>query len=156
MPDIEQRLRAIEDRNALSDLLSKYCRTLDDADYDGLRACFTDDLHAEHGEMIPPIDGADVFIEVVRNAPPSITRWQHYVSNLELDVTDDRAKVWAFLHAWHEVDLGAGYQLVPAGGRYEIDAVRAPDGWRIAWLRVHHTWEPPEIAQIYAPAAATA
>ena len=135
---------------ALTDLLSRYCRTLDEADHAGLRACVTDDLHAEHGDMIPPIEGGDAFVAVVEHAPPSIRRWQHYVSNVEIDVEGDAAKVWAFLHAWHEVDLGAGYQLVPAGGRYEIDAVRAGDGWLIRRLIVHHTWEPPEIAKIYA------
>jgi hypothetical protein len=150
MDGTEARLRAIEDRNALGDLLHRYCRTLDEADHEGLRSCVTDDLHAEHGEMIPPIEGGDAFVAVVQHAPPSIKRWQHYVSNLEIDVRGDEATVWAFLHAWHEVDLGAGYQLVPAGGRYEIDAVRTDDGWRMRRLIVHHTWEPPEIAKIYA------
>jgi len=152
MSDLERRLAAVEDRLALADLLHRYCRTLDDADHDGLRACFTDDLHAEHGTMIPPIDGADTFIEVVRRPPPTIQRWQHYVSNVEVTLDGDTAKVWAFLHAWHEVDLGAGYQLVPAGGRYEVDAVRSASGWRIRRLIVHHTWEPPEIAKIYSGA----
>jgi SnoaL-like domain len=152
MTDLEARVLALEDRNALVDLLSRYCRTLDDADLVGLRSCITEDLHAEHGGMIPPIDGSEMFLAVVSNAPPTIQRWQHYVSNIEVDLEGDAAKVWAFLHAWHEVDLGAGYQLVPAGGRYEVDAVRTPDGWRIARLDVHHTWEPPEIAKIYADA----
>jgi SnoaL-like domain len=152
MTDLEQRVAAIEDRNALTDLLSTYCRSLDDADHAGLRACVTDDLHAEHGDMIPPIDGGDAFITVVEHAPPTIQRWQHYVSNVEITVDGDTATMWAFLHAWHEVDLGDGYQLVPAGGRYEIDAVRTSTGWRIKRLVVHHTWEPPEIAKIYAGA----
>jgi hypothetical protein len=149
---LEDRLRDLEDLHEITDLLSRYCRTLDDNDHAGLRACVTDDLHAEHGEMIPPIDGGDAFIAVVQHAPPTIQRWQHYVSNVEVTLDGDTAKVWAFLHAWHEVDLGEGYQLVPAGGRYEVDAVRTPDGWRMRSLRVHHTWEPPEIAKIYAPA----
>lgn len=152
MTDLDARLAALEDRSALAELMSRYCRTLDDIDLEGLRACVTDDLHAEHGGMIPPIDGAEAFLAVVSHAPATIQRWQHYVSNLEVDVDGDAAKVWTFLHAWHEVDLGAGYQLVPAGGRYEVDAVRTPDGWRIARLNVHHTWEPPEIAKIYADA----
>jgi hypothetical protein len=152
MSDVEARLAAIEDRQALTDLLSAYCRTLDDHDHAGLRALVTDDLHAEHGGMIPPIDGGDAFIAVLQHPPPTIRQWQHYVSNVEVDIDGDTAKVWAFLHAWHEVDLGDGDQIVPAGGRYEIDAVRTPTGWRIRRLDVHHTWEPPEIGKIYAGA----
>ena len=66
MTDLAHRVQAIEDRTALTDLLSRYCRTLDDADLVGLRSCVTDDLHAEHGGMIPPIDGADAFLAVLK------------------------------------------------------------------------------------------
>ncbi len=150
--DLRGRVRELEDRLALTELMSRYARSLDEHDWRELESLFTDDLYAEHGVVTPPLHSRAEFMAVVRGMEtmPRLRYLQHYVSNVEVNVEGDAARVRAFLHAIHWVDGDIGPEVVPAGARYEVDAVRAGGEWRIRRLIVHETWLDPRIEKLYA------
>jgi 3-phenylpropionate/cinnamic acid dioxygenase small subunit len=151
MASIEDRLRALEDRAEIQAMLSRYGRCLDTSDWDGFRALFADDIHAEHGVVTPPLDGLDTFIAAAQALSCLMEDCQHYVTNPEVEIDGDDAKATAFVFAMHDVILDGKRQLVPAGGRYEDWLRRTDDGWKIYRLIVHETWLDDRVEKIYAP-----
>jgi hypothetical protein len=148
---IEARLRDLEDRAEIQAMLARYGRCLDAGDWDGFRALFADDIHAEHGVVTPPLDGLDTFIAAAQMLSTLMEDCQHYVTNVEVTIDGDQAEARAFVFAMHDVVLDGERQLVPAGGWYEDRLRRTPDGWKIYRLIVHETWLDDRVAKIYAP-----
>ncbi len=143
-------MQTIEDKLEIQEMMARYGRCVDTADWDGLRALFTDDAHMEHGVVTPPLDGGDTLIVVAQQLSALMENAQHYVTNVEVTVDGDRANALAFVYAMHDVVLDGERQLVPAGGRYENTFVRTPAGWKIAQVLVHETWLDERVEKIYA------
>jgi hypothetical protein len=148
---VEDRLRELEDRVEIQEMLARYGRCLDGHDWEGFRALFADDLHADHGVVAPPIDGLDTFMAAVKLMAGFMEYGQHYVTNAEVEIRGDEATARAFVLAMHDVILDGERQLVPAGGWYEDSLRRTPDGWEIYRLIVHETWLDDRVAKIYEP-----
>jgi hypothetical protein len=151
--ELEARLRKLEDKLEIHEMVAAYGRLLDTHDWDGFRELFADDLHAEHGVVTPPIDGADRFVAVGRQLSGLMEDCQHYVTNIEVTVDGDEAEASAFVLAMHDVVLDGDRVLVPAGGRYEHHLRRTARGWRIYRLIVHETWLDERVGKIYAQEA---
>ena len=47
MPDCEERLRAVEDRLSIVDLLCRYAVSIDRHRWDDFASCFADEVHAD-------------------------------------------------------------------------------------------------------------
>ena len=56
------------ERQAISDLLIRYGRALDDRDWSKLETCFLPDAVAVYGEEFPPAEGYKAILETVRFA----------------------------------------------------------------------------------------
>jgi ketosteroid isomerase-like protein len=132
---IETRLRAVEDRFALQDVLSAFCNAVDSLeDMEGLLNCFTEDAvfdltgislprHAGHAEIRKFF--AQVFNDMSHHA--------HLSANFTVDrLEGDRSMCRAAV-------LGTGAthdgRTVLVYVRYFLDFVRTQSGWRIERLR---------------------
>lgn len=124
MSAVEERLRRLEDLEAIRALDAAYCRALDDGDWDALVDLFTEDaefvgLSRARGRR----DLRDFFAGL---AGGGLTAFWHHVTNLEIDLDGDTARARSFL--WQPCVL----DQVPhvAAGRYADHLVREDDRWR--------------------------
>ena len=130
---IEARLQALEDREAIRDLLLEYRRALDEKDFEAYAGLFGDD-----GEFVT--DGravrgraeilgmlADLQAEGALSMAAGDDR--HLVANVEIAVDGDRAtarSTWVYL-----TREGDGPHLALVG-HYEDELRRTAAGWRFA------------------------
>ena len=135
MSDFEERIARLEDLEAIRDLDARYCRALDDGDWDALVSLFTDD-----GEFVGlsrargPAELRRFFAGLAENG---LTAFWHHVTNLEiiLEAPDtDPDSAWARSFLWQPcVQDGVAHI---AAGRY-TDTLRRVDGaWRYVTKQV--------------------
>ena len=140
MNELEQRLRRLEDRAALDDLVVRYFIAADGDDYDGIGASFTGDATFASSGVVNA-QGRDAIVSFIRSSRERMgltVHTPHY--GLYTFANDERA---------HGI-VGAHLELVLAGEplfgavRYEDEYRRTDQGWRIAErdMRVVHiaTW----------------
>jgi ketosteroid isomerase-like protein len=134
---LEDRVRRLEDAEAIRTLDAVYCRLLDDGDWPGLVALFTPDGTFDGLAAVTGRDALLAFFGGLADA--GLTTFWHHVSNLEIDVDGDRATVRSMLWQPCVVD---GVPHV-AAGRYADRLVRTDDGWRYSVKQVRFFyWAP--------------
>lgn len=124
------RLRRLEDLEAIRALDALYCRLLDDGEWDALVELFT-------------VDGEFIGLSTARGqaelraffgglADGGLTAFWHHVTNLEIALDGDRADVRSFL--WQPCVLHGEPHV--AGGRYQDSLARVGPHWRYQRKRV--------------------
>jgi uncharacterized protein (TIGR02246 family) len=126
-------MRAANDRDAITDLIYEYCRTLDAMDLDRLVSLFTEDCVVDYGP------GPGMRSETragLRADLERMWRWartSHHSSNVQIRfLSEDRATARSYVIAWHERPDGTTATMM---GQYLDELVREAGGWRIARRR---------------------
>lgn len=143
--DLEQRVRRLEDRNAIIDVVIKYATSIDRADWEAYASVFTDPVHVDFSEMgMPPSDfPRDMFVGFAKQGLEPWTARQHISPNhvVTFDETDsDRAECSSYMFAQHYKKDAPGGELYLMRGSYDHQMVRTGDGWKIASLTQHISW----------------
>ncbi|MFI9051907.1 nuclear transport factor 2 family protein [Streptomyces sp. NPDC053427] len=143
----------VMDRLAIDDLVTGYAIALDDGDWVGYRALFTDDGRADY-RSAGGIEGstaeiADWLTEVLRH----FSVRQHLIVNRRITLArrdgapGDTATVQAdYLNPMRldgttaDDDAGPTAPNYTCAGRYAFAARRTTDGWRLAEVVVHEKW----------------
>ena len=122
MTDLEQRIARLEALEAIRDLDARYCRALDDRDWDTLVSLFTDD--GEFVGLSRARGPAELRTFFAGLAAGGLTAFWHHVTNLEITLDGpDTARARSFL--WQPcVQDGVSHI---AAGRY-TDTLRRVDG----------------------------
>jgi uncharacterized protein (TIGR02246 family) len=134
MSSVEERLQALEDREAIRGLLAAYRRALDDKDFDAYADLFGDD-----GEFVTDARTVRGRAEIL----PLLAELQaagalsvaagddrHLVTNVEVTVAGDHATA---LSTWVYLTRGAGGEPeLSLVGHYEDTLRRTAAGWRFA------------------------
>jgi ketosteroid isomerase-like protein len=131
-------IRAILDRQDITDVQYRYASTIDKFDHDGLRATLADDIVAQYGNA-DPITGGDEVAAWIGDAIAPVVWQHHFLSVYHVDVDGDTAKSLVY-HTSHQVfedDPTSAKLLV---GRYHNELRREPDGWRISKLLLELLW----------------
>lgn len=131
--------RLIDERDVVATAL-RYCRTLDDRDWDGLRDVFVADATATFGGS-GLLDGLPAITAQCRAALGPLDASQHLVSNHEVAVDGDAATHRCELVARHRRRGAADGPEYLVVGRYDDRFVRTPDGWRITARVLTVTWD---------------
>ncbi|BBX05300.1 nuclear transport factor 2 family protein [Mycolicibacterium sp. ELW1] len=119
----------LQDRQDISDLLIRYASGIDRRDWDLFRTVFTADCHLDYGQ-IGVWDGVDEVTEFMDVAHAAAGYLMHRISNIVIDLQDDRATSRCYVDAWiMAADNNSG---VNARGFYDDEIVRTDAGWRIA------------------------
>lgn len=131
MTSIEQRIARLEALEEIRGLDARYCRALDDGEWDALVSLFTED-----GEFIGLSRArgrAELRAFFAGLGGAGLTAFWHHVTNLEIIFDgDDSARTQSFL--WQPCVQDGTPHI--AAGRY-LDSVRRIDGvWRYASKRV--------------------
>lgn len=136
MDSLEARIRKLEDRAAIQDLVARYFLVTDDDDEQGLGECFTADARFLASGFVggEGREGILAFLKAARAAMQQTVHTPHYVHIVFTGADTATGTVMAHL------EIGIGGTTVFGAVRY-IDAYRREAGeWRIAsreMLAVH-------------------
>jgi hypothetical protein len=124
-------IQTLLDRQAVADVLNRYCRGCDRADEEALRGCFHSDATHQHGSFSGrSADFVDLAMQIVR----PLKMCKHMVNTLTVALEGDTAYSECHYLAYHRRlndDTGADEDFF-AGGRF-LDRLERRDGvWRIA------------------------
>ena len=131
-------LQALSDKIEINELLARYARGVDSKDWELWKSVFLPDATVDYSSAgIAPgsRDEVSAFLEEGLTAVPMT---QHFISNVEIDLQGDRAKVRAIFY--NPMQLPGMSDLSYCGGHYVHDLVRTPDGWKSERLVEHNEW----------------
>jgi hypothetical protein len=151
----------MSDRDELVELVARYASVADTRDFDVLPSTvFTDpvtlDFESLRGRPAATMPLSQL-LAGFKTSFASFTTTNHAITNHRITVDGDRATIRAHVRAEHWipselVDCGPNCWLVV--GFYVDDAVRTPDGWRLAKVKLSVTYQ--ENAHLFATAVAAA
>jgi 3-phenylpropionate/cinnamic acid dioxygenase small subunit len=135
-----ERLKEVLDREAISDLIHRFCVVLDDQRFDDLQSVF-----AEDATITTPggrAQGLDAIVaQATRNHTPEL-RTQHLVTDLVVDLDGERARARANYLAVFATGSGdpAPSPRFQIGSVYRFELVRTTGGWRLHTMEMLPTW----------------
>lgn len=152
---LESIVAALADKQAITEIIYRYCRAIDRCDGDLLRSCFHADSTHDHGPFEGP--SAD-FCKFALQLLAQVGATQHLVGNVLIEVTGDTATSESYWTAYHRiladgprenagvlVSRGVDEDLF-IGGRYIDRFERRQGEWRIAHRFGVHDWQRFEAA----------
>jgi ketosteroid isomerase-like protein len=143
--EVAARVRVLEDRAAINDLIIRYAEAVDNWDNDALTSCFTDDAEATFaGVPVPGRGGAAVaaFLDSLRDGgPPPATpiKSTHLFTNVVINVAGDEADARCSASVYSV--RGDPEQVRVRGVSYRDRMRRTPNGWRISKRTHSVAWE---------------
>jgi len=132
--DLTTIVGALEDRQAIADVIHAYCDHFDRNEPEAVAALFTADATVDYGPEAATIVGADAIASTIAvGLEQTFAATSHHVSNIRIAFEGpDAARAVTYLYAWHRYLDGS-----PDGelwGRYRHRFVRSDAGWKIAEL----------------------
>ncbi len=138
LAELVGRVRALEDRAALEDLVKRYAVGCDTRDPAVLHSTFTADARAKYAGD-DPLVGADAIVTWI-GAATAATLWQqHLISPYSYEIHGDRAQVIAYLIS-HQNYQDNPNTVTMMTSRYTLQCTRTDDGWRISDLVLFVGW----------------
>lgn len=140
-PSLEQRIKALEDKEEIRTLLLDYGRTLDSRDLVAYS-----NLFAEQAEWIGgfgAVKGRAALLEFMRKnigTRPNTAKTYHLLTNFVIEVQGDRATAdsrWSYV-----VPNGEKKPVLEHSGRYEDTFIRENGKWRFLKRVVHNDLPP--------------
>lgn len=126
---IEERLDAIESRNAITEVVHLYTHAFDRRDRDLLRGLWWEDATFSLGEIGGPFTGPDAILEGSEGLWSANTAMHHWMANLVITLDGDHAT------ARSAVDVmvaNAQDGPVQVGGLYEDEFTRRDGVWKFS------------------------
>jgi hypothetical protein len=124
--------QAISDRIEIHDLLTRYCKSIDQKNWELLDTCFTPDAHVDYVSSGGIAGSYPEAREWLSKALAIFPVTLHSISNSEVVLDGDRATARTM------VNNPMGFQnpdgsmhIFTVWAWYEDKLVRTPDGWRI-------------------------
>lgn len=133
-------LRALADRAAILDLVSRIAFGADLREWDAVRACFADTVRVDYRSLTgeaPAAVPADALVGGWARTFSGFDVTQHLVTNHQVEVAGDAAVCRSHFLATH----GIGPERWRLAGHYRHALARLPAGWRVTELTMTWTWE---------------
>ena len=130
---LAERITRLEDLEAIRLLDARYCRHLDDGNWDALTDLFTDD--GEFDGLARPRGRAELREFFAGLAAGGLTAFWHFITNLEIELDGDRATVRSSL--WQPCVADGAASV--AAGRYTDEVVKVDGRWlyKVKRVRFH-------------------
>jgi hypothetical protein len=140
---LEGRLKLIEDRQAIHDVIVRYCRGVDRSDPGLVLSAFHDDAIDNHFGVILPFREAIGTLKSARNSssPPSKTTSMHNICNVLIEVDGDVARCESYVIVIVRIPQDGGAVDWLHAGRYVDRFERRHGEWRIAYRTVVYDLE---------------
>jgi 3-phenylpropionate/cinnamic acid dioxygenase small subunit len=130
--------KVARDKMEIAELLYRYARACDSRDWPLLRAVFTDDAVLDYSSVGRDAGGREEIVGWLEESLIQLPWSQHLISNIEVDLDGDRARVRAMFY--NPMQLPGLAEPSFCGGYYHHDVVRTPDGWKSARLVEENLW----------------
>jgi ketosteroid isomerase-like protein len=131
LADLERRIRRLEDRDSICELIARYGLVMDDRDMDNMDALFTDDVVVRSLDGVMNATGRDTVVEQFRGRFKVLGPSNHFSHDkiIRFDEKDpDRANGLVLSHA----EMNRKGQAMITAIRYE-DAYRREQGqWKFS------------------------
>ncbi|HEY8384938.1 MAG TPA: nuclear transport factor 2 family protein [Porticoccaceae bacterium] len=137
MKTVSQIRDELADREAIRDVILRYCRASDRADEDLLRSVYWPDAQDDHLEFS---GDAEAFVAYSIPILRAMRYNMHKVGNMLIAIDGNRAEVESYFHAYHSIDTGEGRRDSFSGGRYLDVLEKRNDVWRILKRFVTVEW----------------
>jgi len=130
--DRDAALDQLISRYAITDLLHRYARLIDEQNFDAVTELFTEDCRAEYGTREgDTLNSSTEVVDWIRTQLRGVGATSHHISNVEVQFIDsDHAETVCYVYAWHAVEGAAVRPTVL--GRYVDRLERSGGDWRIA------------------------
>lgn len=128
---LEERVRRLEDKQAIHELVHLYGFVMDERDIDGLDSLFTADAHLGSADGVFDADGLETIAKTYQGRYDALGATHHFIHSVLTrfdDADPDRA---VGLVSGHAEVVRQGETMVVAL-RYHDVYRRTADGWRIA------------------------
>jgi hypothetical protein len=133
--------QALLDKQAIHEVLMRYCRGVDRLDEALIRSCYHQGAWDEHGPFQG--DAWEFASYCVRELGAAFTITQHHIANELVELDGDRASCESYFTAYHRNEKDGQVKLLVVGGRYLDRFERRSGEWKIArrvtvldWARV--------------------
>jgi hypothetical protein len=136
----DRALRALLERQAVEDVLYRYCSTIDQKDYGRLRQTFSDDAVGQYGDA-PEMHGGDIIVKWIEEMCVDQAFQHHLINVYHVDFDDafTEARCLTY-HTSHQIKKSDPDSDTLIVGRYR-DLVRKIDGtWKIVDKRMEVGW----------------
>jgi SnoaL-like domain len=136
--DIEKQLRFLLDREAIRDVLMRYCYGADRCDESMLQSVYWPDATDDHGVFSGTVSE---YIPYLLKAAGQMDQMQHLVGNMLIRNTVDAASCESYFVAYHRAknEYGKTIDMV-VGGRYLDELQQRSGEWRIIRRKVVFDW----------------
>jgi SnoaL-like domain len=139
---IEKRLRLLEDRQAIHDVILRYCRGVDRSDPGLILSAFHPDAVDNHFGVVLPFREAIATLKAARvGNSPSKTVSMHNICNVLIELDGDVARCESYLIVLVRIPKDGGDIDWLHAGRYVDRFERRNDEWRIAYRTVVYDLE---------------
>jgi ketosteroid isomerase-like protein len=129
----EARLQALADRQAIADVLARFCERVDEYQIDAAAELFTPDCLVDYG---PGRGGEQKGREALRNrlaqGQGQFRRTHHQIGQVRVELDGDEAAAVTYVTAWDELWDG---RRETARLQYRDRLRRSPNGWLISERR---------------------
>jgi hypothetical protein len=160
MAALQARIGALEDRQAVADLVDTYARGVQRREPELTIGCFTSDAILDFGFVrLEGIDAIRAFFtgsnpETRRTIPTNlevVSAAMPLMPNVHVELDGDRARIETTGLTIHSGERGGLRLTIVRGVRYDDEAVRTPEGWKLQ-VRIHESkWSieaPQELGSI--------
>lgn len=137
MPDLEHRIRILEDIEAIKNLKARYWRSVDLQQWDNLADCYTEDVvfdDAHFGKM----EGRSYIVKVLKRAMKNV-KTVHQGHNSEIEILDDTTA----RGRWTLNDrVATSDRVVMTGyGIYEDTYLKVGGSWKIKYSKLTYIFQ---------------
>ena len=139
MTDRESAVAALLDKQEISEVLTRYLRSVDRGDVETLRACYLPGATEDHGGLYE--GPADAYVDsIARDLTHPRARTSHNMTNLLIELDGDSATAESYCITFARIKAGGSYYHSFTGARM-IDRLERRDGaWGIAHRQLIWDW----------------
>ncbi len=131
-------LQALSDKLEIQEQLSRNARGVYSRDWDLFKSVFTDDALLDYSSAGIPAGPRDQIAAIFEQAFTGITMAQHFITNVEIELDGDAARVRAMF--LNPLQIAGMAEQSMCGGHYEHDFVRTADGWKSRKVVESNLW----------------
>jgi hypothetical protein len=126
---LEQQIQALVDKDAIRDVIYRYCRSVDRCDRELMKSCYWPDARDNHGFFS---GNAHAFVDYVIPVLEQALSTTHSISNTLIELDGDRACGESYVHVTHRLARLDGTLVDNKSNCRYIDLFERRDGdWKI-------------------------
>jgi 3-phenylpropionate/cinnamic acid dioxygenase small subunit len=130
--------QVVLDKLEIHELLARYARGVDTKDWELWKSVFTPDALVDYSSAGAPVGPPHEIAAWLEQGLQVVPMTQHFISNIEVEVQGDKAKVRALFY--NPMQLPGMAEMSFCGGYYHHEMVRTDEGWKSERLVEENLW----------------